>query len=45
MKEKWNNDIKIIKGNNLTFLVDEVKLKEKEMNDMLLRWILHFPFC
>ena len=38
MKEKWNMDSKIIKGNSLTFIVDKIKKKEQEMNDLLLRW-------
>jgi hypothetical protein len=38
IKQNWNKDIKIIKGNNLTFIIDKVGEKKQEMNDLLLRW-------
>ena len=33
--EKWNNDIQTIKGENLSFIVDNMKIKEKEIDDLL----------
>ena len=36
LKEKWKNDIKIIKENNFSFIVDKISVEEKEMNDLIL---------
>jgi hypothetical protein len=35
LPEKWNNENKISKGNNLVYIVDIIKNKEKEMNDLI----------
>ena len=35
LTEKWNNENKISKGNNLVYIVDIIKNKEKEMNDLI----------
>ena len=36
LKEKWKNDIKIIKENNFSFIVDKISVEKKEMNDLIL---------
>ena len=36
LKEKWKNDIKIIKENNFSFIVDKISFEKKEMNDLIL---------
>ena len=33
--KNWNNDNKISKGNNLVFIVDAIKKKEKELNNLI----------
>ena len=35
LAQKWNKDNKISKGNNLTFIVDLIKKKENEMNNLI----------